>query len=39
MSWREPAAVAEDQPMRGVTEMSMEEAWKLAKVKQGEARI
>jgi hypothetical protein len=39
MSWREPAAVAEDQPMRGVTEMSMEEAWKLAKVQQGEARI
>ena len=39
MSWREPLPEREDEPMRGTSEMTMNEAWKLAKAKQGEARI
>jgi hypothetical protein len=39
MSWREPVEATEAQPIRGVHEMTMEEAWKLLKKKQGEARI
>lgn len=39
MSWREPLPAEEETPLRGVTEMTMEETWKLAKARQGEARI
>lgn len=40
MSWREPLPKEEEQPMRSLNEMTMAEAWKLAKAKQqGDARI
>ncbi len=39
MSWREPMAAVEVQPIRGIHEMTMDEAWRAAKAKQGEPRI
>lgn len=39
VSWKEAFAAAEPQPIRGVREMTMEEAWRLAKARIPESRI
>ena len=39
VAWREPIAPDEVKPIRGASEMTMDEAWKLAKAAQNEPRI
>ena len=39
LSWRAPIPAIVDEPIRGTHEMTMDEAFRLAKAKQGEARI
>jgi phage terminase large subunit len=39
VSWKEPIASEEAKPIRGTSEMTMEEAWRLAKARQPESRI
>jgi hypothetical protein len=40
LSWREPMKVDEPGEIRGATEMTMEEAWRLGQIKQpANARI